>query len=83
MKCIKALRASKNIEVGEIKRVDDKTADNMVGLSWTYISKSEWKLATRKSKLNEESKEPKTKSNPKQMDGKPLREPFVKTRKKK
>ena len=50
MKCIKALRASKDIEVGEIKRVDDKTANNMVGLSWVYVPKSEWKLQTRKSK---------------------------------
>ena len=50
MKCIKALRASKDIEVGEIKRVDDKTANNMVGISWAYVPKSEWKLVTRKSK---------------------------------
>jgi len=52
-----------------------------VCLGLTFLNQK-WKLATRKSKLNEESKEPKTKSNPKQMDGKPLREPFVKTRKK-
>lgn len=50
MKCIKALRASKDVEVGDIKRVDDRTAYNMVGSSWAYIPKSEWKLATRKSK---------------------------------
>jgi len=50
MKCIKALRASKDIEVGEIKRVDDKTANNMVGISWAYVPKSEWKKQTRKSK---------------------------------
>ena len=50
MKCIKALRASKDVEVGEIRRVDDKTAYNMVGSSWAYVPKSEWKLATRKSK---------------------------------
>ena len=54
MKCIKALRASKDVEVGEIKRVDDKTANNMVGLSWVYVPKSEWKLATRKSKPTEQ-----------------------------
>ena len=63
MKCIKALRASKDVEVGEIKRVDDKTAMNMVGLSWEYVSKSEWKKETRKSKpqetLTEEVKEKK------------------------
>lgn len=43
MKCIKAIRASKDVEVGDIKRVDDKTAMNMVGLSWQYVSKTEWK----------------------------------------
>lgn len=61
MKCIKALRASKDVEVGDIKRVDDKTAYNMVGSSWAYVPKSEWKLATRKSKptaqVTEESTE--------------------------
>ena len=50
MKCIKALKASKGVEVGDIKRVDDKTAYNMVGTMWAYIPKSEWKLSTRKSK---------------------------------
>jgi len=43
MKCIKSIRASKDVEVGDIKRVDDKTAMNMVGLSWQYVSKTEWK----------------------------------------
>ncbi len=47
MKCIKAIRASKDVEVGDIKRVDDKIAMNMVGLSWQYVSKTEWKKATR------------------------------------
>jgi len=82
MKCIKALRASKDVEVGEIKRVDDKTANNMVGISWAYVPKSEWKLQTRKSKPKEEEIEQKKKPNPKQMDGKPSNEPFIKTRKK-
>jgi hypothetical protein len=50
MKCIKALKASKDVEVGDIKRVDDRTANNMVGSMWAYIPKSEWKLTTRKSK---------------------------------
>ena len=54
MKCIKALRASKDVEVGDIKRVDDRTAYNMVGSSWDYIPKSEWKLATRKSQPAEQ-----------------------------
>ena len=50
MKCIKAIRATKDVELGQIKRVDDKTAENMVGSHWQYISKSEWKMATRKPK---------------------------------
>lgn len=48
MKCIQAIRASKDVEVGDIKRVDDKTAYNMVGLSWKYVSKTEWKLSRGK-----------------------------------
>ena len=61
MKCIKALRASKDIEVGEIKRVDDKTANNMVGNYWAYVAKSERKKETRKSKPKEEVVEEKNK----------------------
>ena len=54
MKCIKAIKATKDVEVGTIKRVDNKTANNMVGSFWAYIPKSEWKLATRKSKPTEQ-----------------------------
>lgn len=50
MKCIRAIRESKGVELGEIRRVDDKTAHSMVGISWEYVSKSEWKTATRKQK---------------------------------
>lgn len=60
MKCIKALRATKDVEVGDVKRVDDRTAYNMVGTMWAYIPKSEWKLATRKSKVNEQVNEQET-----------------------
>jgi hypothetical protein len=73
MKCIKALRASKDFEVGEIKRVDDKTAMNMVGLSWAYVAKSEWKLATRKSKPADSQGETKTESNQDQVEKKPYK----------
>ena len=48
MKCIKSIRASKDVQVGDIKRVDDKTAMNMVVLSWQYVSKTEWKLSRGK-----------------------------------
>jgi len=41
MKCIK------NIKTGEIVRVEDKLAHQTVGITWQYISKSEWKAATR------------------------------------
>lgn len=87
MKCIKAIRASKDVQVGDIKRVDDKTAMNMVGLSWQYVSKTEWKnwrgVKTKTDQVtDEETDQVKKKSNPKQMDGKPSTEPFVKTRKK-
>ena len=50
MKCIKAIKETKDIALGTIKRVDDKTAVNMVGNMWSYIPKSEWKAATRKPK---------------------------------
>ena len=53
MKCIKSIRASKDVEVGDIKRVDDKTAMNMVGLSWQYVSKTEWKLSRGKKVIEE------------------------------
>ena len=61
MKCIKAIRASKGVEVGDIKRVDDKTAMNMVGISWEFIPKSEWKkdrpAPTEKQKADVSKKE--------------------------
>ena len=41
MKCIK------NSKTGDIQRVSDKEAYNMVGNTWKYIPKSEWKEATR------------------------------------
>jgi hypothetical protein len=79
MKCIKAIKPSKGVEVGDIKRVDDKTAYNMVGSMWAYIPKSEYKAQF--AKTADEPKQEK-KSNPKQMDGVQSEEPFVKTRKK-
>ena len=83
MKCIQAIRANKDVQVGDIKRVDDKTAMNMVGISWQYVSKTEWKnWRGGKSNSEKETEQPKKKSNPKQMDGQPSTEPFVKTRKK-
>jgi hypothetical protein len=57
MKCIKALRTGKDVQVGDIKRVDEKTAYNMVGSSWAYISKTEWKLSRGKKVAEEVTKQ--------------------------
>ena len=62
----------------------------MVGSQWAYVSKSEWKTATRKPKQSEVANDQVTdavttspkKKNPKQFDGVKSEEPFVKTRKK-
>lgn len=37
MKCVK------NAKTGNIIRVDDKQANGMVGSTWSYVPKSEWK----------------------------------------
>ena len=51
MKCIKVIKATKDHEVGTIRRVDDREADSKVSTGyWMFIPKSEWKLSTRKSK---------------------------------
>lgn len=74
MKCIKAIKASKDIEVGEIKRVDDKTAFNMVGSSWEYVSKTEWKK-WKGTKLEPSRDQVGTKSGPstEQVEKKPYK----------
>ena len=72
MKCIKSIRASKGVEVGDIKRVDDKTAMNMVGLSWQYISKTEWK-SSRGKKVAEETTDQVTDQSTEQVDKKPYK----------
>ena len=84
MKCLKSKRATKEHSVGEIIRVDDKTAFNMVGSSWEYVSKSEWKMS-KGVKLEPSDNQVSTqkKENPKQSaHGVDETEPFVKTRKK-
>lgn len=47
MKCIK------NNKTGEIERVTDREANNMVGSTWSYVAKTEWKAVTRKVKVND------------------------------
>jgi hypothetical protein len=72
MKCIKALRAGKDVQVGDIKRVDEKTAYNMVGSSWAYISKTEWKLSRGK-KVDEEVTEQSSDQPTEQVEKKPYK----------
>jgi hypothetical protein len=72
MKCIKALRTGKDVQVGDIKRVDEKTAYNMVGSSWAYISKTEWKLSRGK-KVVKETTEQVTDQPTDQVDKKPYK----------
>lgn len=84
MKCLKSKRATKEHSVGEIIRVDDKTAFNMVGSSWEYVSKSEWKMS-KGVKLESSDNQVSTqkKENQKQSaHGADETEPFIKTRKK-
>ena len=51
MKCIKCIKVAKGYEIDEIRRVSDEDADERVkGGYWKFIPKSEWKLATRKTK---------------------------------
>jgi hypothetical protein len=71
MKCIKSIKSRKNVELGAIKRVDEKEAESEVKSGyWKYIPKSEYKLSTRKQKnveqeVNKESSEDVKKPNSK------------------
>ena len=42
MKCLK------NANTGNIVRVTDKQADQISGKEWKFVSKTEWKSASRK-----------------------------------
>ena len=54
MKCIKCIKIAKGYELDEIRRVDDIEADEKVKVGyWKFVPKSEWKLATRKVKINQ------------------------------
>ena len=85
MKTIKSIKKTKEVELGEIRRVDDKTAHNMVGSLWQYISKSEWKNSTRDqvgTKSEPSRNQVEKKKNPKQDLSNDDGKEFVKTRKK-
>ena len=64
MKCVQSIKATKQVEVGEIKRVTDKEAESDVKSGyWKYIPKNEWKSKTRKTKTVDEKgreKQPET-----------------------
>jgi hypothetical protein len=54
MKCIQAIKATKYSAVGDIKRVTEVEADEKVSTGyWKFVPKMEWKLATRKQKVEE------------------------------
>jgi len=64
MKCIESIKSTKNVEVGTIKRVNDKDADSEVKSGyWKFVPKSEYKLATRKTKTVNEPVREKTPVN--------------------
>jgi hypothetical protein len=56
MKCIKAIKSSKNTEVGTINRVDDAEAEIKVNTGyWQYVPKSEWKTFNGKNQKTEKT----------------------------
>ena len=56
MKCIKALKTNGKFKVGDIIRVDNQKASNLVGEFWEYTSKSEWKKISRTPKKKSSKK---------------------------
>ena len=80
MKCIKCIKGTKSYDLDEIRRTDDKDADEKV-LSgvWKFIPKSEWKTATRKVKVNDVV-EPEVKN---ETEGETIAEKQLKGKKKK
>lgn len=48
MKCIKAVKSTKNYNVGDILRVKDEEANDKVLTGYfSYVPKSEWKSKTK------------------------------------
>ena len=49
MKCVKAIKSSKHVEVGTVIRVDDQEAEMKVKTGyWQYAPKSDWKARNTK-----------------------------------
>ena len=66
MKTIKSVRATKNIEVGTIKRVGEKEADSEVRSGyWKYVPKSEYKGEKKVEEQPKTEKSAKEKKNAK------------------
>lgn len=61
MKCLK------NAKTGNIIRVDDKQADQISGKEWQFVSKTEWKSASRKPEPVVEAKAEETTISEKQL----------------
>lgn len=71
MKCLK------NNETGNIIRIDDKQAEQMVGRTWSYVSKEEWKNKIRDVKTEKQIVEDEKKAETiaqKQLKRKKLKE---------
>lgn len=59
MKCIKCIKVAKSYELDEIRRVSDIDAEEKVkGGYWKFVPKSEWKMATRKTKIEQVTEQP-------------------------
>lgn len=55
MKCVKAIKSSKNVEVGTVIRIGDTDADAKVKTGyWAYAPKSEWKAQKNPQKTTQE-----------------------------
>lgn len=61
MKCLK------NANTGNIIRVTDKQADQISGKEWQFVSKTEWKTASRKPEPVVETKVEETTISEKQL----------------
>jgi hypothetical protein len=63
------MKTIRNKKTGDIQRVDNKTADNMVGMTWEFTPKSEWKKgrpAPTEKQMSDVSKKEITKSKKQQ-----------------
>jgi hypothetical protein len=63
---MKTVKKKTNNENYEYRRVDDKEADRLVGLGWSFCPKTEWKVNVRdfgKIKEDSSSKDDKYKKN--------------------